>query len=109
MTGNTIRPGSTDRALLAAEQEIASLRQKSHDLRAAGDGGDHDEIWDRVSALEAYIAKTAPDTLIGAAVKLRRLADPDIGLEAGDNANDPESVRQILATVERSIATRTAA
>jgi len=94
---------STDAGLIAAEQEIAALRKKQADLRAAGDDGDHDEIGDRAMALETWIAQTAPDTMIGAAVKLRRLAD-ESGLEAGAGHGDVESVRQVLAVVERELA-----
>jgi hypothetical protein len=93
--------GPADKALLAAEQEIADLRRKEAALQAAGD---HEELSNKAFALDAYIAKLAPDSLIGAAVKLRRLADPEVGLEAGDNDDDVGSVRQILAIVERSIA-----
>jgi hypothetical protein len=104
MTDTTTRPlGPADEALIAAEQEIADLRRKGLALSAAGDAGDHEEIWNRVFALEKYIAMTAPDSMIGAAVKLRRLADDQIGLEAGKGTGDAESVRQILAMVEHSI------
>jgi hypothetical protein len=96
-TATTTTPA--DQALLAAEQEIAALRQKDRDLAEAGDHDDHPEISNRVFALEAYIAETAPDSLIGAAVKLRRLADPEIGLAAGPSLDDAGSVQQILATV----------
>lgn len=103
MSATTRRLGPADEALIAAEQEIAELRRKGDALSAAGDRGDHDEIWNRVSALHTYIAETAPDSIIGAAVKLRRLADERAGLEAGQGTGDVESVRQILATVERSV------
>jgi hypothetical protein len=99
MSDTTTTTTPADQALLAAEQEIAALRQKARDLSEAGDDADHPEIWNRVFALEGYIAETAPDSLIGAAVKLRRLADPEIGLEAGPALDDAGSVQQILATV----------
>ena len=90
--------GQADAALIAAEQQIAALRQAQAALRAAGDHGDHDELSTPLFALVTRIAKTAPDSLIGAAVKLRMLADENIGIEAGSNGDgDVESVRQILA------------
>jgi hypothetical protein len=56
----------------------------------------------KLFALDTYIAATAPDSLMGEAVKLRRLADDDVGLAAdkGSDHEDVKSVRQILAMVE---------
>ena len=59
--------GPADAALVAAEQEIADLREKGNAFVASGDTSDHDEIWDRVFALDTYIAKLAPDSMTGAA------------------------------------------
>jgi hypothetical protein len=105
MPRNTIttrrhRAPTGDEALLAAEQQIAVLRQKQADLVAAGDHGDHDEITNPIAKLETLICKIAPDSLIGAAVKLRQLVDD---LEAESVGEGEESVRQILAVVERLI------
>ena len=106
MPTNTTTPlGSADEALIAAEQQIAALRRAQAALRAAGDDGDHNELSTPLFALVTRIAKTAPDSLIGAAVKLRILADEGTGIdEASSGEGDVESLRQILAAVERSIA-----
>jgi len=50
------------------------------------------------------INTTPPTTLAGVAVKLRLLADPDIGMECGEREDDFCSLRQALEFVERSIA-----
>jgi hypothetical protein len=88
-----------DAWLVTAEREIATLRTRSDELSATGDFGDHPEIWNRIFQLDDEIARTPVSTLAGAAVKLRRLADPKIGLEAGQGEDDPE----VLAVVERMI------
>lgn len=49
---------------------------------------------------QVELLAAAPATLADAAVKLRRLADPDIGIEAGATAEDPGSIRQVLEVVE---------
>jgi len=55
----------------------------------------------RGSRVENWINGAAPATLVEAAVKLRRLADPQTGLEAGAAEGDIPSIRQVLALIER--------
>jgi len=62
---NTLSTPPTDTALIAAEQEIATLRARAKDLRAGGDRSDHPEITDRVFELEDKIAATPAATLAG--------------------------------------------
>jgi len=50
------------------------------------------------------INNTAPTTLFGAAIKLRVLADPDHGMEAGDREDDWISLRQVRDFIEREVA-----
>ena len=93
--------GPADEALIAAEREIAELKQKQAALHAAGDDSDHDEISGRVSDLETLICNIPPNSLTGAVVKLRQLVDD---LDASTPCEgDEQSVRQILAIVERAI------
>jgi hypothetical protein len=92
------RTPTGDEALLAAEQQLTELRRKEADREAAGDHSDHDETVDAIAKLETLICKTAPDSLIGAAVKLRVLLDDLEAESIGEG--DEESVRQILAVVE---------
>jgi hypothetical protein len=54
-----------------------------------------------IDRLEDVIDKTAPQTIVGAVVKLRRLADPNQLLCNGDLACT--SARQVLGLVERLI------
>jgi len=53
--------------------------------------------------LDRLINRTEAKTLIGAAVKLRYLADPNIGLACGDCSEDTDviSVQQLSVFVER--------
>jgi hypothetical protein len=93
------RAPTGDEALLAAEQQLTELRRKDAERGAAGDQSDHNETTDLIAKLETLICKTAPDSLIGAAVKLRQLVDDLEAESVGEG--DEESVRQILAVVER--------
>ena len=49
---------------------------------------------------------TAPASLVGALVKLRLVADPDIGIENGYRADGGDfiAIRQVLALIERQVA-----
>lgn len=94
--------GHPDAPLLNAERNLAILLRLSResDQSDAVQG----PIWDRLSSAEDLIAKTPPVTLVGAAVKLRLLCDPEIGLEAGEAEHELPSLRQVLALVEREAA-----
>ncbi len=48
-----------------------------------------------------FINNTAPTTLEGAVIKLRVLASPERGMEAGDREDDYISLRQVLAFLEQ--------
>jgi hypothetical protein len=51
--------------------------------------------------LDKRIAMRPAATLAGAAVKLRRLLHPDLGIAIGAGENDVPSLHQILAVIER--------
>ena len=53
------------------------------------------------NALIDHIEKTAPLTMVGVAVKLRRLCDEDTGMAAGENQDELASLGQVLEFVER--------
>jgi hypothetical protein len=74
-----------------AEREFDQLRAQAHRTEA-----EDDRLW----TLEKEIAQTAPATLAGAAIKLRRLGDAEIGIEAGPTPEDPGSVRKVLEVVD---------
>jgi hypothetical protein len=60
----------------------------------------------RAGHLDGLILTMAVTTLAGAAVKLRRLADPHMGLEAGEGEHDLGAIRQVLTVVERDLEDR---
>jgi hypothetical protein len=94
-------PGTSDEKLIEAETEILALRSQSAALRAAGDRSAHPEISDRVFGLDNLVAGMPAQTLAGAAVKLRRLADPESGIEDGMAEGNPRSIRHVLDVVVR--------
>src|SRR4051812_30038816 len=50
-----------------------------------------------------FINNAKPASLLDCIIKLRVLADPIIGMEAGDRDDDVVSVRQVLAFLEGTI------
>jgi hypothetical protein len=69
-----------------------------YDLRTGDEVDPRGKEMGRVFSL---INTTAPTTMAGVLVKLRLLADPDNGIEAGDRADDVVSLWQILAFLEQ--------
>jgi hypothetical protein len=91
---------TSDAKLILAERRIADLRAEDKARDAAGSEDDHDDLWDEIFSLDKMIYITVPTTLAGALVKLRRLADPGLGIEVGSTENDATCVRQVLAFLE---------
>jgi hypothetical protein len=83
-----------DEVLIAAEAEIALTLRRVAEM-PEGDASEALAI--RADALDRFIALTPPSTLVGAAVKLRRLLDPETGLRVGSNALDVAALAQVLA------------
>jgi hypothetical protein len=83
---------SADAALIRAEAEIAACLQQAN---ALGDAGEPFAV--RADDLDRFIAAEPPRTLAGAAVKLRRLLDPEMGIRVGTNELDTVSLAQVLA------------
>jgi hypothetical protein len=95
---------STDADFLAAEREIAEVRAERDalDIKTLADAERLDKpLSKRMWALYDQIALSPPVSLTSAAVKLRLLADPDLGLENNEGINDVASLRQALGLVER--------
>jgi hypothetical protein len=63
------------------------------------ESGDDDEE-PRLGELTAAINTRAPQSLGDCLVKLKLLADPGIGIEAGDRKDDMISLRQVVAFLE---------
>jgi hypothetical protein len=92
-----IVPLNSDADFLAVERQMSDLLRQRDALR------DDDRLLDLYWGLYSIVAKTKPKGLPAAAVKLRLLLDPELGMEIGERAEDYISLRQILATVEHEI------
>jgi hypothetical protein len=97
-----------DAGLSEAERRIGALLalEKLQLAEHPEDDAPWQASFDRACELDETIATSEPQTLAGAAVKLRRLLDPELGLEAGDRESDVPSLRQVLALIEREIAAK---
>ena len=85
-----------DAVLLLAEQRLADL------LRQADSADSADSLNPEIWETYRLISRTPPATLVGAAVKLRLLLDPDLGPAAGKASDDDIiSLQQIVDLVER--------
>jgi hypothetical protein len=91
-----IVPLNSDADFLAVERQMGDL------LRQRSTLGDDDKLLDLYWGLYSIVAKTKPKGL-PAAVKLRLLLDPDLGMEIGERTEDYISLRQILATIEHEL------
>lgn len=73
-------------------------------LAVAGDAGEDKAAvvrrWGRIGDLFGIINATAPASLHDCAVKLRFLADPEVGIVVGERDDDVTALRQVLAFVE---------
>jgi hypothetical protein len=87
-----MRRASADAALIRAEAEIAACLREAD---ALGDAGEAFAI--RADHLDRLIATVPARTLAGAAVKLRRLLDPETGIIVGRNDLDIVALAQVLA------------
>jgi hypothetical protein len=98
-----------DAVLLQAERELDVLASKSAALLLIENPPEVDSdgypvgwqgLRDQITELDEMIAITPASTLAGAAVKLRRLLDPEVGIAGGNKDTDEPCLRQILATIE---------
>jgi hypothetical protein len=96
----------TDADFLAAEREIAEFRAEREALSPSIITAADEERLDkplskRMWALYDQITVSPPVSLVSAAIKLRLLTDPELGLELNEGINDVASLRQVLGLVER--------
>jgi hypothetical protein len=97
----------TDLAFLHAEAKLAQLLKSLDRVASLGSEGTDDRLIDEASATCDWIRRAEPRTLVGAAVKLRMLLDPKLGIElAFDPDDDPGSLRQVLAVIDRELQSR---
>jgi hypothetical protein len=94
----TQKPTDTDAELIACGRELAQLRQ---DAETVSEGTPREAVWAACDRIKARIMDTTPRTLAGAAVQLRLVVDPVIGIEAGSAERDVAVLRNILDLVER--------
>jgi|GraSoiStandDraft_5_1057265.scaffolds.fasta_scaffold73593_2 hypothetical protein len=83
-----------DDGLVRLEQELARLKV------IAERGEDEDEEWPAFFAVDRQILTTPPTSMAGVKAKLRRLLDPEIGIEIGGGDNDVLALQQILAFLD---------
>lgn len=88
-----------DDRLAAAEAEIKRRLAWVKDQGDMIDPEKYSAVLAGVFRLRAYIAATAPETLPGAAVKLRHLLDENLGLPNGDSEGDLKSLAQVLELI----------
>lgn len=92
-----------ERALTLAEAE-AEMREL---LAVADDAGEAEsevmKPWARIGDLFGVINGTPPTSLHDCVVKLRFLADPDVGIIIGAREDDVPALRQVLAFLEAQL------
>src|SRR6266566_6009838 len=112
MTDTTIiAPLSDDAAFLAAERRIAELREQMRGIYAAQHGMTMDDESRLIAPLDHEmwngpfdaIILAPPISLVSALVKLRLLADPDIGMHGVDD--EMAALQQVLVYFERMFKT----
>jgi hypothetical protein len=86
-----------DAELIHAGQRLEELHRR---LRDQPDDDEADRIADEQGKVMVFVNNAEPAPLLGCIIKLRVLADPDVGMEAGDRPDDVDSVRQVLAFLE---------
>jgi hypothetical protein len=89
---------TADARLIAAEKEILRVMRK---LDTLPEGDESFALQLYLDRLDRLIAGRPPRTLAGAAVKLRRLLDPDLGIAIGRGALDVTSLAQVLVLLHR--------
>jgi hypothetical protein len=89
--------GADDSSLVEAEAEIATCLQHSD---AAPDGETREAFAIRADNLDRFIATMPPRSLAGAAVKLRRLLDPETGIAVGASPADVTALAQVLGLLQ---------
>jgi hypothetical protein len=92
-----------DNKLLAAERELLKWLARA-DAQKKIDASNRfmEPIWDEIGKWAETIYKTPASTLIGAAVKLRAVLHPDIGIEDDEASEDLRALREVLLLVDRA-------
>jgi hypothetical protein len=92
-----------DARLLEAERELLEWLARA-DAQRKVDASDRfmEPIWDEIGKWAETIYKTPASTLMGAAVKLRAVIHPDVGIEEDADSENLRALREVLALVDRA-------
>jgi hypothetical protein len=96
--------------LLAAERDLKKwlARARAHQKIDASSES-IEPMWDEVAKQVEFICKTPPSSLIAAAVKLRIVIHPELGIEEEENSENMLALRQVLALINHQIDRRSRA
>ncbi|HUK58055.1 MAG TPA: hypothetical protein VLV50_02400 [Stellaceae bacterium] len=95
---------ATDQAFLHAAAKLAGLQKSLTHLAGRGSERLDDRLIDEACATCDWIRRAEPQSLVGAAVKLRMLLDPELGIESAFQPDeDSGSLRQVLAVIDREL------
>jgi hypothetical protein len=81
-------------------QDLRALAAELSGIVARLEESGNDDEEERLGELIEAINTRAPQSLGDCLVKLKLLADPDIGMEAGDREDDLLSLRQVVAFLD---------
>jgi hypothetical protein len=97
-----------DADFIAAEAKLAHLLKALDRIAKRGPSeGPGERLIDEACATFDWIRRTEPHSLVGAAVKLRTLLHPEVGIEfAFHPDDDPGTLRQVLNVIDRELVSR---
>lgn len=94
----------SDAVLLDAERELVEwLARADAQQKLDASSGAMEPLYDEIGKRAETIYNTPPSTLIGAVVKLRTMAHPDVGIGDDEDSDNVIALRQLLALIEREI------
>lgn len=104
-----LTPGA-DTALLVLEAEAAAFRARALAMPDGSPAEDEarEAVWEQMFDRDRRITRMPATSLAGVAVKLRRILDPENGIEIGDSADHLPAIRNVLAVIEGALGTRAA-
>jgi hypothetical protein len=112
MNGETLkfearkRPGDIDAALLRAEAKVVNLLVSLACLDEPDLPASEHRLIDELCATIEWIRTTEPQSLVGAAVKLRVLLHPDLGTGPQSPEETALPLRQVLKVIEGELVRR---
>jgi hypothetical protein len=99
-----LRVAKCDEQFVADERQALDLLAQTHSLPEDEDEDERrGELLDQVSEIDNRIFLTPAAGLVGAAVKLRRLLDPELGIEGSTIDCEADVLRDVLAAIELAL------